>query len=433
MDRAQQFVGDRPAGAAVVPDAIPGALDQEAPVFTRYLAWGASVAAAGVALVLACTVVIDPYHLFDLVHMNGFNRLKPQPERYREEIKLAQTGAIRPNMLVFGNSRAEIGFDPDSRWIRERGLSAYNMALAGTRLDVSQRMFERARTGMPPPVLAIIGVEFLDFLVDASAPPRPKPAEHGFQGMPWQWRFDTVFSLHAVADAMTTLRIQHLPNPQAMTPRGHNPLREYEGFARAEGYFSIFQQRAQENARNLVARSQGLFLPGGADSDSTLRLRAMLDRMARERTEVHLVIYPYHAQLMEMFEEVGLQGALDEWRRLLVREADRARARNDGARITVWDFSGYGPEQCERIPAAGDRRSTTRWYWEGGHFKSTLGELMLQRMVGKAEAPGAALTEATLAHNAQRVASERARCAGIYPEVFAGARALIARARGMAR
>lgn len=433
MDRAQQFVGDELAGAAVVLDAIPGAEGQEAQLFRRYIAWVASVVAAGVVLVLACTVVIDPYHLFNLVHADGFNRLKPQPERYREEIKLAQAASIRPNMFVFGNSRAEIGLDPDSRWIRERGLSAYNMALAGTRLDVSQRMFESARTGMPPPALAVIGVEFTDFLVDASAPPPAQPAQHGFQGMPWQWRFDTVFSLNAVADAVTTLRIQRLSTPQTMTPRGHNPLREYEGFARTEGYFSIFQQRAQENAKNLVARPHGLFLPGGADSDSTLRLRAMLDRMARERTEVHLVIYPYHAQLMAMFEEVGLQGALDEWRRLLVREADRARARNDGARITVWDFSGYGPEQCERIPAAGDRRSTTRWYWEGGHFKSTLGELMLQRMMGGAEAPGVVLTATTLAHNAQRIASERVRCASVYPDVFAGAQSLIAGARGMAR
>ena len=105
--------------------------------------------------------------------------------------------------------------------------------------------------------------------------------------------------------------------------------------------------------------------------------------MARDRTDVHLIIYPYHAQLMAMFEDAGLLGTMDEWKRMLVREADAARARHPDAHISVWDFSGYGDMRCERIPAPGDTRSVTRWYWEAGHFKSTLGELMLQRIFGR--------------------------------------------------
>lgn len=402
--------------------------------FARFMAYGASVAAIGIWLVLAFTVIVDPYRLFGLVDIEGINRIKPQPERYREEIKLAQARAIRPNMLLFGNSRTEIGFDPDSPQLQARELSGYNMAMAGTRLAVSQRMFEDAREGMPAPALTIIGVEFLDFLVGApAASPLAPAADHGFQNLQWQWRFDTVFSRNALADSVATLRIQGVKDAQVMSYRGHNPLREYNGFARKEGYFAIFQQRAQENAKNLLARPRTLYLPGGADSDSTRNLRAMLDRMAQERTEVHLVIYPYHAQLMAMFEEAGLQGAMEAWKRLLVSEADRARARHDGARISVWDFSGYGPIQCERIPAVGDRRSITEWYWESGHFKSTLGELMLRRMLGGGRDFGALLTAATLDQNAQRVAAERAQCAGNYPELFVNARILIARTRDARR
>ena len=284
---------------------------------------------------------------------------------------------------------------------------------------------------MPAPRLAVIGVEFLDFLVDASPPPpaTPASADHGFQPMPWQWRFDTVFSLNAVSDTIATIRIQDEAEAQTMTQRGHNPLSEYNGFARKEGYFSIFQQRAQENATNLVARPQALFLAGGKDSDSTERLRAILDRMARDRTEVHIAIYPYHVQLMAMFDEAGLSAAMEEWKRLLVREADRARARHDGARIMVWDFSGYGSLQCERIPAANDRRGTTRWYWEGGHFKAALGDLMLERMLSGEQGFGFALAADNLAHNARRIAGEYAQCSGAYPEVFASARVLIDRAR----
>lgn len=399
--------------------------------FTRFLAWCAGITVVGVTLILACTILVDPYRLFGLIEIDGVNRIKPQPEHYQREIKQARLRSIQPDMIFFGNSRTEIGFDPDSPLIRARGRSAYNMGLAGTGMAVSQRMAEQAREGAPPAGLAIVGVEFLDFLVNAAVqPPRAPAVEHGFQAVPWQWRVDTVFSLNAVADSATTLRIQHAPEAQVMTPRGYNPLREYNGFARKEGYYAIFQQRAQENAKNLMSRPRSLQLAGGADSDSTLRLRAMLDRMAQDGTEVQLVVYPYHAQLLAMFDEAGLHGLMEEWKRLLVQEADRVRVRHPAARIGVWDFSGYGPYQCERIPAAGDRRSTTQWYWEGGHFKATLGERMLDRLFGGQEDFGFALTANSLARNAERVAAERAQCASVYPELFAGARTLIARAGG---
>lgn len=399
--------------------------------FPRFLAWCAGIVAAGVALLLAFSVLVDPYHLFGLIEVDGFNRIKPQPERYQQEIKLARLRSIQPDMVFFGNSRTEIGFDPDSPAIRARGHAAYNLGLAGTGMAVSQRMLEQSREGAPPAGLAIVGVEFLDFLVNAAVrPPRAPEVAHGFQPVPWQWRVDTVFSLNAVADSVTTLRIQRAPEAQVMTQRGFNPLREYHGFARKEGYYAIFQQRAQENAKNLVARPRSLQLAGGAESDSTLRLRAMLDRMAQDGTDVHLVIYPYHAQLLAMFDEAGLHGLMQEWKRRLVQETDQALARHPGARIRVWDFSGYGPYQCERIPAAGDRRSTTQWYWEGGHFKAALGERMLARIFGGADDFGFALTADSLARNAERVAVERAQCANVYPELFASARTLISRAGG---
>jgi hypothetical protein len=120
---------------------------------------------------------------------------------------------------------------------------------------------------------------------------------------------------------------------------------------------------------------------------------------------------------------------MKDWKHLLVREVEAARTRHPQARMTLWDFSGYSPLQCERIPAPGDLHSTTRFYWEGGHFKSTLGELVLRRMLGEEGPFGLALTAANFEQNEQRMAAERDSCATAYPEVFAGARSLILTAR----
>ena len=61
----------------------------------------------------------------------------------------------------------------------------------------------------------------------------------------------------------------------------------------------------------LYQQPHNLFVAGTDRSESIDRLRALLDTMARDRTEVHLVIYPYHAQLMAMFDEAGLAPAME--------------------------------------------------------------------------------------------------------------------------
>ncbi len=399
--------------------------------FARYTQWSSAIVAAGSLLVILFVALVDPYQLFRLVDVEGFNRIKPLPEQYREQIKLVQAKALRPNALLLGNSRIEVGLDPASPQLSSHGYSAYNLALSGTTLAVAQRMFDSVRSETAPPAMAVVGVEFLDFLVSPSALAEV-PDKPGDWRESWQWRFDALFSMKSLSDAWRTLRLQTASDPEMMTLQGQTPLHEYNKFARREGYHLIFQQRAQENAKNLVRKPHNLY---GADGSSASinRLREMLVRMAEDGTEVHLIIYPYHAQLMAMFEEAGLQASMEQWKSLLVREIEKVQSRQPSARIRLWDFSGYSSVQCEPIPAPGDTDSTTRFYWEAGHFKSSVGELIQQRILGGAEPFGVALTAATLAQNTQRIGVERAQCAAANPEVFAGARSLINAVRGRAQ
>jgi hypothetical protein len=421
MEQIQRYDED----AAVRGDTSATGAARPQASYKRFTAWCAAVVVTGVLLLVAFVAVIDPYHLYGLLDSAKLNRVKPLPEQYREQIKLAQATAVRPNLILLGNSRVEVGLDPDSPQLGASGSTAYNLGLAGTSLAVSQRLYGKLRTDAAPATMAVVGVEFLDFLVKPDSTPAPPAAAPS----PWQWRFDTLFSIKSVTDALRTVRLQKAAYPETMTIHGQTPLREYNQYARAEGYHSIFQQKARDNAKNFVNKPHNLFVNGKDDSESIASLRALLDTMARDRTDVHLVIYPYHAQMMAMFEEAGLQGTMDEWKRLLVREADAVRSRYPNARISVWDFSGYGDARCERIPAPGDTRSTTRWYWEAGHFKDTLGEQILQRVLGGQATFGFPLAADNLEANRRRIAAERAQCAAAYPQVFAGARDLIAAAR----
>jgi len=399
--------------------------------YAGFIKWMAGALLAGVLLIALFVVVVDPYRLFGMVDIAGFNAVKPRPDHYQSQIKLAGALALRPAVVLMGNSRVDVGIDPASPLLGAAARTAYNLAVPGTGVGTSREQFHQLQAGGAAPGTMLLGVDFFDFLVKpdgVDAPDKPLPAGLASH----RWKLDTLLSLDALLDAAKTLRIQHDPNAGTMTARGFNPLFDYVRFARQDGYYSIFLQRAQQNARNFSLSPHGI---ANARSDSSSDWRSLillLDAAARERTEIHLMIYPYHAQLLAMMEQTGLWPVFEQWKRRLLREVDRLNAAHPGARIVLWDFSGYGALQCEPIPAKGDLAHVTRWYWESGHFKPALGEVMLQRVFG---APGTepahtefgiALNAANWSANRERIARERQACLAAEPAMFRDAAAMVA-------
>lgn len=397
--------------------------------FKSYLAILALLLAAGAVLLGAFVFVVDPYGLYGVVRRDNFNAVKPGLSRYQNQIKQEHALRRQPRFIILGNSRAEIGFDPRASALSALG-AGYNLAIPGTGLATSASQFAQLCQAGVRPRTVIVGMEFIDFLNPAVAPvARPAPAAaapahgHAF------WRFDALFSLASVKDAVHTLRIQHDGEAATMSADGFNPLLDYGGHARRDGYHKMFAQRAQESAANLRRKSTR----GLATEDFQL-LRNFLLAMAATQADVKLVIYPYHAQMLAMFEVAGLWPLFEEWKAQLVQEIGAVRARYPDARISLTDFSGYGAYNCEPIPAANERGTATRWYWEAGHFKKALGDIVLRRVMSpKDSAPddgqfGMSLDGASLAQNRERIAQERGSCAAAQPALFS--RQLLAEQHG---
>ena len=69
--------------------------------------------AAILAVVAMFNLLVDPYGLFPWSGSIGFQcRIKSQAGQRAEMYKRHTVERMRPNALVLGNSRAEIGFDP---------------------------------------------------------------------------------------------------------------------------------------------------------------------------------------------------------------------------------------------------------------------------------------------------------------------------------
>lgn len=399
------------------------------PEFARFVRSCALVLGIGVAAVVGFVVLVDPYGLYGSKGTTRLNAVKPGLSRYQAEIKQVRAQRMHPDFVILGNSRAEIGFDPSASALKAAGGRGFNLAIPGVGIDTSLRQMAQLQAAGVTPKTVIVGVEFLDFLSNKAVSSAPAAAAPATPAAPSFWQFDVLFSLASVKDALRTLRIQHDDEAVTMAADGFNPLKEYRGYVRADGYYKIFQQRAEENSRSFHRKSTAALAPG-----DIRQLRAFLRTTSAGNADVRLVIYPYHAQILAMFETAGLWPLFEEWKRELVAAIAAETSRNPQVRITLLDFSGYGAYNCERIPGPNNVRAATQWYWEAGHFKKELGDIVLARVMAEplppAQAPsfGTSLDAGSLQANAARIAAERRACAAAQPGIFEAAQQLVAKA-----
>lgn len=333
-----------------------------------------------VALVGAFNLVVDPYRYFRVVEIAGLNVVKPRPDHDLADIKRAAWLCQPYNALILGNSRAEVGFDPQHPSFAAHGLSAFNFALPGTTLRTSWEIYDDLSRERPQDML-IVGLDFLDFLVPPDAAALETLVSRRETDAAFAARhLKALFTSQSLLDSVRTVVNQRNPNAAVLTARGFNPLREYALTARNDGYWALFQQRAAENARIYVRKPKSVRLSDGRPGPTFSTLRAILQTAP---AETHLVIYPYHVQILLLFEQAGLWPALEDWKRLLVATIDdeRAAGRLRG-QVTLWDFGGVSEPTSEAIPPPKDRATEARWYWEGGHFKSALGDRVLAQILG---------------------------------------------------
>ncbi|PIF12699.1 hypothetical protein [Janthinobacterium sp. 13] len=396
------------------------------PSYRRYLSTLVLVLLSCACLVCAFVYIVDPYNLYGAVRRENFNAVKPGLSRYQSQIKHAHALRLQPSFIILGNSRAEMGFDPRAAAFGAMQGDGYNMGIPGTAMATAISQFAQLTQAGIKPGTVIVGIEFIDFLKPAVAPPVRTEASSGH--VPGFWRFDALFSLASVKDAVKTPFIQHDRAAFTIAPSGLNPALDYGAHAVRDGYYKVFKHRAQKSAARFVKMSKADFADGDFQA-----MHDFLVAMSATQADIKLVIYPYHAQMLTLFEGAGLWPLFEEWKQQVVLEVASVKKQYPSARISVTDFSGFGLYNCEPIPTQQQRHASTRWYWEAGHFKRALGDIVMQRvMTQKDGVPvdgqfGMLLTGATLAANRDRIAAERSACVAAQPEMFLFSQKLFAR------
>lgn len=359
--------------------------------------------------------VVDPYGVTGARVIDGFNSLKPRSYTHVWAAKTARAEGVKADTVILGNSRADVGLDPGSPDWGEDAGHVFNFGIPGVGPDGMARAYVRQMAASKPDRL-YIGLDFMDFLSDVRASSIAADLPDVERGRDWQEMARLYLSQVAFIDAVKTVAAQGNENTTTMTPLGFNTLAGYNDIIRTEGHFSVARQRNQENLKTYANRPRQILFRDGEETDSLRSLRTLIEHAAGEGIEMVFFTYPYHADLMETIDRTGFWPLLEDWKRLMVTVLSYYGSQYGDAIGPLWDFTEYNSYTTEPIPTAGDRKTRMEWYWEPGHFKAALGDLMISRMTGAGpEDFGQIITPDNIAHVIAEERAAKTYYAGVQP------------------
>ncbi len=367
-------------------------------------------------------IVIDPFLRFDLVRIDGFNAQKPE---FASQARLAKAGIVcrlQPGSIVLGTSRVEVGIDPrHPAWNSYPG-PVYNLALAGSGLKEIYLTLQHAVHASPRLHLALVGLDFLMFNAHREAVVFGTEVlgfdEKRLLLSPDQSCWSSFYhdiglylGTEGLAYSLATIRNQiprsNIDDPQHVRLTNWISLYDRDGYlgnnfraARTHGlragFRALFDGPEGRGASQEFYYVSRIWRPAPAErycfehdggGDTINLFREIVDLARRSHIDIRFFINPIHARMLVAIQEAGLWPQYEEWKNRLVGVlADEASTAKAPA-FPLWDFSGINSVTTEAVPPQG-QRTEMRWWWEPSHYRSSAGDLMLDRILGYSDQAG---------------------------------------------
>ena len=389
--------------------------------FDRYLKFSIACALTLLLLVSGVNVLIDPFAIFSTPEITGINQRKTE---FFKHIRLVKAYAIRrlqPDVLLLGNSRAELALDPMHPALNQISDRVYNAALSGGTIYESFRYLQHGHR-FRPIKLAMLGLDkgmfesftqpdFDEGILSVSADGR-------VNAVTFSTLIRTALSLETFAASMQTFFKQKSTAAREYRSNGmYRPENSDRSVEHEDGHHALF-------VKTLVK-------VGEAGDEQVLRteptrmyryFRRLLDFCRAEKIDLRLYIHPVHAWAEENYAALAQRESVAQWKHEIVAILAEEAGTN-GAPFPLWDFSGHNSVTSEAVPSRQDRAKRMQYYWEPLHYTQATGDLILDRMfdrrAGNREMPpdfGVRLTKDNVAQVIAQSHIQRQR----YRELFFG-------------
>lgn len=360
--------------------------------FKKYLMTLFGVAGGLYLLLASVNLVVDPFGIYGMPRVDGFNAIKVDVDKHIRLAKAVQVRNEAPKTIIVGSSRAMLGIPATDPLWPEAQRPVYNLSLYGGYLYEAMRYFEHA-IALGSVENALIAVDMWMFDRDWEARPgfseeRLLIDQNGNPQTPDDTEIlKTLVSWDTFRSSLRTIGRQDRDDILVQHADGSSDWKSEEAWIRTkEGHRPQFGYMEHMFATTAWWPDPGRrwAVTDPADTKSPLQFFRKMIRTSYEKgITSRVLISPSHARIWEVIHAGGLWRTWENWKRALVTIVEEEAKRAGKSAYEVWDFSGYNEITTEPVS---DAKEPMRWYWDGSHFKQAAGRLVLSKIFG-ASAP----------------------------------------------
>ena len=318
----------------------------------------------------------DPYGMYWSPIIENVNKIKPEAGTRTRITKAYRVNEVKPQILLVGNSRVEMGLDPTHQLFNNKRV--YNQAMPGSSLQMQIDYALAAIDNNPNIEHIIMGVDYFDFLgsqgVDNTTPPaylkRLNNQNTALNIFQLKEKAALIFSLDALISSLNTI-YQQSKEVSSITPLGFNTATTYKDIMRSEGIKALFVQKLLNITKFLQGNKKTL------NAEAYQHLEKLISTTTAKKIKLNFFISPYHYSYLHWLAKHEHWDAFLSWKKTLVLHLAKY---NDP--LILWDFSGFNRYITEPVNAK-DVHSLMKWYWEPAHYRKELGNKLLSAMLIK--------------------------------------------------
>jgi len=320
--------------------------------------------------------------------VDGINQVKPEAGKRSRITKAYQANRVKPQILIVGNSRVEMGLDPKNKVFS--GKTVYNQGMPGASIAMQVDYAIDAITKNDTINQLIVGVDFLDFLLSEQQVLNFKAKKNNDIQARYDFRLSSkdkdnlssiarfkeksamIFSLDAFNASISTI-FQQKTMVSSTSSLGFNSALSYVAIMNSEGIKPLFKQKLSEISTRLTSKAWAIKAKEATPySPVFIHLGRLIKVAKQSKIKVSFFINPYHFSYLHTLADNNQWHNFQTWKETLVHYLNNTQ----GEEFILWDFSGTSDFVNEAVPLANPKQQM-QWFWEPAHYRKELGDILL--------------------------------------------------------
>ena len=328
--------------------------------------------------------LIDPFAMYWSPQLNNINMIKPESGKRSRIAKAYQIENVKPQILIVGNSRVEMGLNPDHQVFNKKRV--YNQGMPGASVAMQVDYAINAIMLDTDIEEIFVAVDFLDFLIDTS---RSQKTSSSYQFrlsnlddgsshaslLRLKEKTGLIFSIDALIASITTIT-QQKSLVNSTKPNGFNNPLSYIQIMNTEGIKPLFKQKLAEISTRIEKDTLKIVTqPKPVYSPVYSHIGRLIEVAKRNNIKLTFFINPYHMSYLQTLSDNQQWSNFQLWKTTLVKYL----AAKQGSDFALWDFSLSNNYINEPVDIDNAKKQM-KWFWEPAHYKEALGDLLLLKL-----------------------------------------------------